>query len=197
MSDTGNIKSKKQFTVFDMAVVGVMAAIIFALTYFIKVEIPTPAGPVMLKIANAFCLLAGILFGGLKGGLAAGFGSMLFDLFDPKYMADAPFTFVRFFLMAFICGAIVCSKWQQQRLAFKYIIGSTAGSLFSVLFYFVQSVVKQIILGQPFDVAILNILPKMSTSLINAVIAVVIACLIAPMLKAALKKAGFYQKIKV
>lgn len=187
----------RKFSVYDMAVVGVMAAIIFALTYFVKIEFPTPAGPVMLKIANAFCLLAGILFGGLKGGLAAGFGSMLFDLFDPKYITDAPFTFIRFFLMAFICGIIVCSKTEKLNTIWKYIIGGAAGSLFSVLFYFVQSIVKQIILGQPFDIALLNIIPKMSASLINAALAVIISCLIAPVLKTALKKAGFYQKMRV
>ncbi|MEG2429773.1 MAG: ECF transporter S component, partial [Oscillospiraceae bacterium] len=57
--------NKPKFSVYDIAIVGVMAAIIFALTYFVKIPIPTPAGQTMLKVANAFCLLAGILFGGL------------------------------------------------------------------------------------------------------------------------------------
>ncbi|MEG0693074.1 MAG: ECF transporter S component, partial [Oscillospiraceae bacterium] len=134
---------------------------------------------------------------GLRGGLAAGIGSMLYDLLDPKYITDAPFTLIRFFLMAFICGIICFSKTDKGNRTLRNIIGATAGSLFSVAFYFVQSIIKQLLLGQPFDVAVLNILPKMGTSLINAVIAVVIASLLAPVLKIALKRAGLYQKINV
>ncbi|MEG1027997.1 MAG: ECF transporter S component, partial [Oscillospiraceae bacterium] len=70
---------QKKFSLQDVVLVGVMAAIVFVLTYFIKIDIPTPVGPTMLKVANGFCLLAGILLGGLKGGLAAGLGSMLYD----------------------------------------------------------------------------------------------------------------------
>lgn len=187
----------KKFSVYDMAVVGVMAAICFVVTYFIKIEFPTPAGPVMLKLANAFCLLAGMLFGGLRGGLAAGIGSMFFDLLDPKYITDAPLTLVRFFLMAFICGIICFSKSEKINQTIKNILGAAAGSIFSIAFYFVQSIIKQLLLGQPFDVAVLNIMPKMGTSLINAGIAIVVACLLAPMLKISLKRAGLYQKINL
>ena len=81
----------KKITLYDIVVVGVMAAIIFALTYFVRIEIPTPAGPTNLKLANAFILMSGMVFGGLRGGLAGGIGSMLFDLLNPAYIASAPF----------------------------------------------------------------------------------------------------------
>ena len=83
-----------------------MAAVIFVLTMFVRIEIPTPTGYTNLKIANGFCLAAGMLFGGVYGGLAAGVGSMLFDVMDPKYITSAPFTFAFFFLMAFVCGCM-------------------------------------------------------------------------------------------
>lgn len=187
----------RKFTVYDMCIVGVMAAICFVVTYFIKFEIPTPAGPVMLKVANAFCLLAGMLFGGVRGGLAAGFGSMFFDLLDPKYITDAPITLIRFFLMAFICGVICFSRGKNGKHFVTNIIGATAGSVFSTLFYFGQSIVKQLLLGQPFDVALYNIVPKIATSSINAVIAVVIACLLVAPVHMALERAGFYSKISL
>ncbi len=66
--------SSKKFSVSDLVVVGLMAAIIFVTTSFIKIQIPTPTGPTMLKVANIICLLAGMLFGGVRGGLAAGIG---------------------------------------------------------------------------------------------------------------------------
>lgn len=185
----------KRFGIYNMAVVGVMAAVVFVVTYFIKIEIPTPAGPVMLKLANAFCLLAGMLFGGLRGGLAAGIGSMLYDLLDPKYMIDAPFTLIRFFLMAFLCGIICFAGNRKGEKIGWNILGASVGSLFSLAFYFVQSLVKQLIQSQPIDVALMNIAPKMVTSSINVVIAVIISVLIAPLCHQALKKAGIYQRI--
>ena len=99
------VKSKR-FTVYDLVIVGVTAAIIFALTYLVRIEIPTPLGPTNLKLANAFILIFAMLFGGLRGGLAGGIGSMIFDLLNPAYVASAPFTLVFFFLMGFVCGII-------------------------------------------------------------------------------------------
>ena len=79
-----------------MVIVGVMAAIVFVLTYFVKIQVPTPTGPVMFKAANIFILLSGLLFGGVRGGLAAGIGSMIYDLLDPAYISESPVTFIRF-----------------------------------------------------------------------------------------------------
>ena len=196
MSETVQSKGKK-FTIYDMVVVGVMAAVVFVGTAFIKIDIPTPAGPVMLKLANAFVLLAGMLFGGLRGGLAAGIGSALYDVITPAYITDAPLTLIRFFLMAAICGWICCAARRKGPRVLWNVIGTSAGALFSLAFYFVQSLIKQLIQLQPLDVAVVNILPKMGTSAINTVIAVVVACLIAPLCAAGLHRAGFYQRLHI
>ncbi len=185
-----------KFTVYDMAVVGVMAAICFVVTYFIKIPVPTPAGQVMIKLANAFCLLAGVLFGGVRGGLAAGIGSMFYDLLDPVYITDAPLTLIRFFLMAFICGVICWKGDGKGKSMSRIVIGTVSGSVFSLLFYFIQSIVKQLLLGQPFDVAVVQCFLKMGVSSINAVVAVVVACLLAPVCRKGLEQAGLYRKMK-
>lgn len=189
--------AKAKFTVYDMCVVGVMTAVVFVVTYFIKIPVPTPAGQTMIKLANAFCLLAGMLFGGVRGGLAAGLGSMFYDLFDPIYITDAPLTLIRFFLMGFLCGVICFAGGRRGRDVKWNILGASAGAVFSFLFYFVQSLVKQLLLGQPLDAAFWNVLPKMSASAINTVVAVAVACLIAPVCMAALKRAGFYKKLRI
>lgn len=199
------MKTEKSFTIYDMAAVGVMAAIVFVLTYFIKIPIPTPAGQTMLKIANAFCLLAGVLFGGIRGGLAAGIGSMLYDLLDPVYITSAPITFVRFFLMAFICG-VICMRGQKLSVP-RLIIGVSAGSVFSLAFYFTESVLKKTVEAVGFgaelftqtgfeaaQAAFVACVPKLVTSGVNTIIGIVIACLLAYPMKAALKKAKFYDK---
>ena len=86
--------------------IGLMAAVVFVVTMFLSIRIPTPTGTTMIKLANAFVLLCGLLLGPVRGGLAAGIGSMIFDLMTPEYAPEAWITFLRFFLMAWLCGVI-------------------------------------------------------------------------------------------
>ena len=96
------MENQKKFTVRDLAEIGVLAALVFVATYFIKFgPIPTLAGPTMLKTGNAVCLLGALLFGKTKGGLAAGIGSAMFDLTQPAFVAGAPFTFAFFFAIPY------------------------------------------------------------------------------------------------
>ncbi|NMA06377.1 MAG: ECF transporter S component, partial [Ruminococcaceae bacterium] len=60
-----------------------MAALTFVFTMFFRIDIPTPLGKTMLHLGNVMCLLSGLLFGPVRGGLAGGIGSMMYDLFDP------------------------------------------------------------------------------------------------------------------
>ncbi|MBQ4118651.1 MAG: ECF transporter S component, partial [Oscillospiraceae bacterium] len=99
------MNTQKKFTVRDLAEIGVLAALVFVATYFLKIgPIPTPAGPTQFKMGNAVCLLGAMVFGKTKGGLAAGIGSAMFDLTQPAFVAGAPFTFAFFFAMAYVCG---------------------------------------------------------------------------------------------
>lgn len=187
-------KKKIAISVNDMVIVGVFAAIIFVVTYFIRIPIPTPVGETNFKLANALCLLAGLLFGGLRGGLAAGIGSMMFDLFNPKYIASAPTTFINFFLMAFICGLISFMASKNSNTTLRNIIASIAGALTYCFLYISKSIIGLMIAGEPFSLALSAVTPKIVTTLINAVIAVVVANILAPIFKSALKRAGFYKR---
>lgn len=199
----------KRFTIYELSAVGVMAAIIFVLTYFVRIPIPTPAGETNLKIANTFCLLAGILFGGLRGGLAAGIGSMLFDLLNPLYITSAPTTLINFFLMAFICGIIVNQKGKPFTTP-RIIAGSAVGAFSYVVLYICKSVISKtldttgftsLIFSQTgaeaFQAAVVACVPKMITTTVNAVISIVLAAILAPILKKALQRVGFYQKTTI
>ena len=97
---------KKKITLHAMVLVGVMAAFVFAASY-LQFKIPTPFGETRLHLGNVLCLLAGFLLGPWKGGMAAGLGSMFFDLFDPKYITSAPSTFINKFLMAMVCALVM------------------------------------------------------------------------------------------
>lgn len=185
----------KKFTLYDIVIVGVMAAIIFALTYFVRIEIPTPAGPTNLKLANAFILMAGMVFGGLRGGLAGGIGSMIFDLLNPAYIATAPFTLVFFFLMGFICGIISGIGAKRGNQLLWNVIGGISGALAYFVLNIGRSVVELVIAGSDLNAALLACTTKMVTSGINVIIGVILAVIIAPAVKAAIYRTGLYQKI--
>lgn len=190
-----NGKKKKLFGLYDIVMVGVMAAIVFVLTYFVKIQIPTPTGPVMFKTANIFILLSGLLLGGVRGGLAAGIGSMIYDLLDPAYVTESWITFIRFFLIAFICGVIAYARKSNGENKAQNVIAAAVGAFSSVALYAVQCVVKLMITGSSFSAAFVASLPKLSVSAINAVIALVFAVILVFPLRAALKRAGVYQKL--
>lgn len=189
------MNSKRNF-IYKLVFVGVMAAMIYVATVFIRIEIPTPTGPTNLKTANILCLLAGMLFGGTLGGLSAGIGSMLFDLTNPLYVSSAPFTLVFFFLMGAVSGwvsHIAGKKGESWKLN---AFGGFCGALTYWLLYIGKSVIELVLAGSALWPAIAATAPKMATSGINGVIAVVFATLLSKPLGSALRRAGLLQKIE-
>ncbi|MEA5038413.1 MAG: ECF transporter S component [Clostridiaceae bacterium] len=187
---------EKRNLIYKLVFVGVMAAMIFVATMFLRIEIPTPTGPTNLKTANILCLLAGMLFGGWLGGLSAGIGSMLFDLSNPVYAASAPFTLVFFFAMGAVSGWISHIGGRKGESWKMNALGGACGALAYWLLYIGKSVIELVLAGSAFWPAVVATAPKMITSGINAVVAVVFATLLAKPLGTALRRAGMLQKIE-
>ena len=78
----------------------VLAALLAALTAVATmiIRIPTPTQG-YIHLGDGMVLICGILLGPGLGALAAGIGSMIFDLMTPEYAPEAWITFLRFFLM--------------------------------------------------------------------------------------------------
>ncbi len=182
------MKSSNQNKTQRLVLVALMAAVCFVSTYFIKIEVPTPAGLTMIKSGNIFCLLAGMLLGGLYGGLAAGIGSMLYDLLNPAYIASAPFTLVFFFMMAFVCGTISRVGDRRGNQTFWNILGAVSGSVTYMILHFSKNIITLMLSGSAFVPALEAISIKMVTSLINSVVAVIFSCVLAPVLKKVLRR---------
>lgn len=189
------MNEKKVKPIYPLVFVGVMAALIFVATYFIRIEIPTPTGVTMLKVGNILCLLAGMLFGGLYGGLSAGIGSMLFDLLNPKYVASAPFTLVFFFIMGCVCGTISHLNGKKGLDTKQNIIAAVSGAFSYWLLYIGKSTIVLMLAGSAFVPALVANSTKMVTSGINGLIAVVCSVIIAKPLNKALRNAGVLDKL--
>lgn len=182
---------KSKITLYDIVAVGLMAAVVFVVTMFLSIRIPTPTGTTMIKLANAFVLLCGLLLGPVRGGLAAGFGSMLFDLMTPEYAPEAWITFIRFFLMAWLCGLIAYVGHAAAKKFSRNLIACIVAAVFSSVFYMVKGIVELMIGGSALAPAFVSNIPKLLTSPPNTIIAVVVAMALLPALKKAMDSTSF------
>lgn len=181
-------------TLRKMVFTAMMAAFVFVATYFLKIRIPTPTGYTMLKMGNILCVLSGLLFGPLCGGLAAGIGSALYDLTDPVFAASAPTTFVRFFIMGFLAGLIAhMGKADGQNMK-RNLVAAIVGAMSYVLLYIGEKVVVMMLAGSGFIPAVVANSTKLFTSLTNAVVAIIGSMLLVKPIGKALQRTGYARK---
>ena len=92
------METKSKFSVRQLAIIGLLSALVFVFSW-----IQIPLGEVArIHLGNVFCVLSGLLFGPLAGGLASGFGSMLFDFTNPLYISESWITFITKFFIGFL-----------------------------------------------------------------------------------------------
>lgn len=165
----------RKLTMYDVIGVGFMSALVFVASQ-ISIPIPTILGITRIHLGNAFCLLSGFLLGGLRGGLAAGIGSMLFDLVNPAYVSDAPITFFNKFMMGLVCGSISFTRKGTGFNLLRSIIAGVLGALTYVLLYLTKTFIFDVyFLDAAVATAMIDVLAKARASLINAAIAVIIS----------------------
>lgn len=186
---------KHKISLYHMVAIGLMAAVVFVVTMYLSIRIPTPTGTTMIKLANAFILLCGLLIGPVCGGLAAGLGSMLFDLMTPEYAPEAWITFLRFFLMAWLCGWIAHAGQAAANKFSRNLIACIVAAVVSSVFYMLKGIAELMIGGSAFVPAFIANIPKLLTSPPNIVIAVVVAMALLPALQKALRSTSFAQHI--
>lgn len=184
------MERKKGFTVRDLAEIGVLAALVFVASYFLKIgPIPTPAGPTQIKMGNAVCLLGAILFGKMKGGLASGIGSAMFDLTNPAFVASAPSTFINFFIMSFVCGKTSELLKNDGTGTKKNMVSAFCGAVTYLFLHLGNSFITLLLEGSSASAALAACGTKFITSGINAVFAVAVSAILAPVCKKALNRA--------
>lgn len=177
----------KKISVKQVCFIGIMAALVYVTSAYLQIPIPTAIGSTRLHMGNVMCLLSGLLLGPAQGGLAAGIGSMFFDLTNPAYIASAPFTLLFKFLMAFFCGCI--SKAGKDKL-WAMIAGAIVGAVSYVCLYLGKSFIEDFfVLGLPLEGVMLSIGTKAITSTVNGIIAAVVSVPLCLSLKPTLRKA--------
>lgn len=174
----------KNLTTKKLVYVALFTALVYIFSRFFQIPVVTPFGQTRFHLGNVFCLLAGILMGPGFGGLAAGLGSALFDLFDPVYFTSAPITFVTKFALAFVAGAIYRKRNElvdKKRL----VLAAILGQLTYVFLYLLKSyITNKFVMGFTNEAVMAELIPKAGVSLFNALISIIIAFILAmPLLK--------------
>ncbi|MGN0667042.1 MAG: ECF transporter S component [Huintestinicola sp.] len=171
MSNTNNtaVKNKK---LMAAVIVGLMSALVY-LGNYLSIKIPSGAFlTTRIHLGNSMCLLAGLLFGRMKGGLASGIGAALYDLFDPVYVVSAPYTFFSKFAMGFTAGHVRKHGGSEKKAV---VLAAVLGQLVYIILYLVKSYFTVLILGGNSAEAWAAVGTNAVTSTINGILAVVIS----------------------
>ncbi len=188
-------KSSRKAGIPELVFTGLMAALVFV-SSLISIDIPNIVGVTRIHLGNIFCILSGLLLGGVYGGISAGVGSMLFDLTNPLYITSAPFTLVFKWVIGFTAGKIAYSDSANGMNTKKNITGAIAGSLAYIVLYLGKNFISNMFfLRTELETALIATAQKGTASLINAVIAVIVSVPLAAALKRALSNLSLYNRL--
>lgn len=195
---------KENTTLIKLTETALMAALCYVTFTFLQIKIPLPGGDASsIHIGNAVCVLAALMLGGGYGGLAGAIGMSIADIMDPIYITVAPKTFILKLCIGLITGLVAhkiakINESTDRKYVLKWsVIASIAGLGFNVVadpvagyFY------KMYILGQPQTAA--EVLAKLSTvtTLVNAVVSVVLVAFVYNAARPVLLKSGMIPRAK-
>ncbi|NLE69465.1 MAG: ECF transporter S component [Clostridiales bacterium] len=187
------MNQKKTLSTAGLALAGMMVAVVMVSNY---ISIPTAFS--RLHVANAICLLAGMLFGGLQGGIIAGLGSALFDLTYPAYAAEAWITFLMKGTMALVCGVLVNRLWKPSQKRSTLVMASIAGAVtYIALYMFKNYLMLRFVRPVPVETIGPALIGKLSSSAINGLFAVIVAPMLFVALAKALARAGMARHLPI
>lgn len=174
----------------------VLAALMAALTVVgsaIRITLPLEvAGTTSFHLGNILCALSGILLGPWLGGLAAGLGSMIYDMTNPLYISECWITFLTKGAYGLFAGMVISMGGKSLSYA-KAVAASAAGAVVYALLYLAKSFFYSglLIHGLTLQAAWLALLGKVPATVFNAVIAIVLAPLLAVAIRKALEQNHF------
>ena len=178
-----------------------MAALFAALCYigfsYFRIDIPVGTEKTAFHLGNVFCVLAALFIGGFWGGMSGAVGMTIADL-TTGYVTSAPKTFLLKLCIGLVAGFLAhkvfhISEEEERKvpLPIATVLSCAAGMAFNVVadpvvgyFY------KTYILGVPQEAAAIWAKMGAVTTLVNAVVAVIVASIFYLALRPALKRSN-------
>ena len=184
---------KKGMSITKIVFIAMLAAVVCVVTFF---RFPLLGSKV--HFANTMCLLSGLLMGPVAGGLAAGFGSGLYDALWGGYdIIQCLITFVSKFIMAWLCAKIAFSGGREAKSHGWNVAACIIGALSSVGLYMLKTFVYQkFVYGFPAETVWATMLSKLPGSLVNAVVAMIVAPILYTAIGGALERGGLLRKMR-
>lgn len=195
----GTVKTRENIK--KLALAGLMAALCYIGFAVFKIDIPVGPGKTAFHFGNVFCVLAALLLGGFWGGLAGAIGMTIGDL-TTAYVTSAPKTFLLKLCIGLIVGLVAHTIFQLSRThSKKYITGVT---IFACVCGMGFNMVADPLVGYFYKMYLLGIPQELSAALakmatvttaVNAVVAIIAACIFYLALRPALRKAGLFIQV--
>lgn len=183
-------ESKGRSRVLKLVVAALMAALVLAGSY-LQIKTPAMVGVNRFHLGNIMCALSGILLGPWWGGLAAGVGSALFDIFDPMFITDAPITFLTKGLYGLVSGLVFFKAFKGKSNYGAEVVASLCGAVTYAVLYLAKKFFLDSLLvgGLEASAAWLAVIEKLPATTFNAVVAVVFAPILGVAIRKGLKAA--------
>ncbi|SFG53017.1 ECF transporter S component [Sporolactobacillus nakayamae] len=171
MSNEKSIE-KKSFDVSDIVLVALFAAIIYLGIWILRIPLPAAVGAPFIHFGNSLLVLAVLLIGGFRGGLAGAIGLGLFDLLS-GYASTAPVTVI----LAFAVAGIVTYAFHLLKHVDKplniFILAVVAGAS-KIVLEFLHGLIELLFGGSAFGAAVVGAFTSLPATAINAVSTVII-----------------------
>lgn len=135
-----------KFSLRDIIVIGLFAAICYVALEAFKIPIPSPVGKPFLHMGNMFVILASLLFSGVTGGLSGSIGMGLWDILH-GYGDTSYKTFILKFGIGFFTGLVASKGHKKEAKSPRAYLGIAAGFflILGVLFLYLALNVGNVI----------------------------------------------------
>ena len=180
---------KQKITTKKIVLVGVLAALT-AVSSALRITMPLEiAGTTSFHLGNILCALSGILLGPWLGGLAAGLGSAIYDMFNPLYISECWMTFLMKFVYGMAAGLVIRAGKKDWGYV-KALLGTIAGAVAYALLYLAKSYFYSGLLVHGLEpaAALATVVAKLPATCFNAAVAIIIAPVLAIAIRKALRK---------
>ena len=183
------MKNKQKISTKRIAFAAMMAALTAAGSA-IRITMPVEiADTTSIHLGNIMCALSGILMGPWLGGLAAGLGSAIYDMFNPLYISEAWLTFLMKGAYGLIPGLIMLLWRKTEWKVWQAAVASLGGALTYAALYLLKTYWKSVLVkGLVHEAAMLGVITKIPPTVFNGAVAVIFAPIAAVAIRNALKK---------
>lgn len=123
----------------EIAVSGLLIAMVFIATMFINIRLPISINGGLIHFGNVILFTVSIFFGRKKGAIAGAFGMGLFDILS-GWAAWAPFTFVIRGVMGYLIGSISNYKGKNGNSFIFNLLAIIVSGIWMIVGYYLTEV---------------------------------------------------------